>query len=109
LRSCGSRWNISSSNISNCSKPSTIPNNNIKIRWKGKGLKEKAYDENDNSIVECDTTYLRPLEVDTLLGDYRKAKKILKWKPKINIKQLAKEMVENELKELRLSSDYQKL
>jgi GDPmannose 4,6-dehydratase len=81
---------------------------NIKIRWKGKGLKEKAYDENDNSIVECDTTYLRPLEVDTLLGDYRKAKKILKWKPKINIKQLAKEMIQSELKELKVNSVYKK-
>jgi GDPmannose 4,6-dehydratase len=80
----------------------------IKIRWKGKGLKEKAYDENGNSIIECDPTYLRPLEVDTLLGDYRKAKKILKWEPRISMKQLAKEMVQNELKELRVNSDYKK-
>ena len=81
----------------------------IKIKWSGKGLNEKAYNDRGISIVECDTSYFKPLEVDTLLGDYRKAKKILGWKPKINIKQLAKEMVENELKDLRLSSDYKRL
>jgi GDPmannose 4,6-dehydratase len=81
----------------------------IKIKWSGKGLNEKAYNDKGASIVECDPSYFRPLEVDTLLGDYSKAKKILGWKPKINIKQLAKEMVENELKELRLSSDYKRL
>jgi len=81
----------------------------IKIKWSGKGLNEKAYNDRGISIIECDPTYLRPLEVDTLLGDYSKAKKILRWKPKINIKQLAKEMIENELKMLRLSSDYKRL
>ena len=81
----------------------------IKIKWSGKGLNEKAYNDRGISIIECDPAYLRPLEVDTLLGDYSKAKKILRWKPKINIKQLAKEMIENELKMLRLSSDYKRL
>jgi GDPmannose 4,6-dehydratase len=81
----------------------------IKIKWSGKGLNEKAYNDRGISIIECDPTYLRPLEVDTLLGDYSKAKKILRWKPKINIKQLAKEMIENELKILGLSSDYKRL
>jgi GDPmannose 4,6-dehydratase len=81
----------------------------MKIKWSGKGLNEKAYNDRGISIVECDPSYLRPLEVDTLLGDYSKAKKILGWTPKINIKQLAKEMIENELKVLRLSSDYKRL
>jgi len=35
--------------------------------------------------------------VDTLLGDARKARKILKWNPKINIKDLAKEMITREM------------
>ena len=51
----------------------------MKITWKGKGIKEKAYDENKKVIIECDTNYFRPLDVDTLLGDARKARKILKW------------------------------
>jgi GDPmannose 4,6-dehydratase len=73
----------------------------IKIKWKGKGLKEKAYDENNKPIIECDKAYLRPLDVNTLLGDASKAKKKLKWKPKTNIQILIKEMVEFELNILK--------
>jgi GDPmannose 4,6-dehydratase len=69
----------------------------IKIIWKGKGINEKGYDQKGNCIIECDLNYLRPLEVDTLLGDARKARKILKWNPKINIKDLAKEMITREM------------
>ena len=70
----------------------------MKIRWKGKGINEKAYDKNDKLIVECSKKYYRPTEVDTLLGNSSKAKRLLKWKPKVSIKQLAKEMVEEDLK-----------
>jgi GDPmannose 4,6-dehydratase len=69
----------------------------IKIIWKGKGINEKGYDQKGNCIIECDSSYFRPLEVDTLLGDARKARKILKWNPKINIKDLAKEMILKEM------------
>tara|TARA_B110000014_G_C20088892_1_gene569848 strand:+ start:144 stop:1181 length:1038 start_codon:yes stop_codon:yes gene_type:complete len=72
----------------------------IKLKWKGKGLNEKAYDENNKSIVECDKNYFRPLDVNTLLGDSSKARKELKWKPKIDINMLIDEMVENELKHI---------
>ena len=70
---------------------------NMKISWRGKGIKEKAYDKNNNIIIECNKKYFRPSEVQTLLGNPLKAKKILKWQPKISIKQLAKEMVQNDL------------
>ena len=70
----------------------------MKIKWKGKGLKEKAYDKYNKPIVECDINYFRPLDVNTLLGDSTKAKKELKWKPKIDISMLIDEMIENELK-----------
>jgi GDPmannose 4,6-dehydratase len=70
----------------------------IKIIWKGKGLKEKGYDQNNKVIVECDKNYLRPLEVNTLLGDARKARSKLKWKPNYNLKQLIQEMIEEEIK-----------
>lgn len=69
----------------------------IKIIWKGKGINEKGYDQKGNCIIECDSNYLRPLEVDTLLGDAKKARKILKWNPKINIKDIAKEMISREM------------
>ena len=70
----------------------------IKFSWKGKGINTKCYDNNGNCIIECDKAYFRPLEVDTLLGDSSKARKILKWKPKTRIKELVKEMVRVELK-----------
>ena len=70
----------------------------IKFSWRGKGINAKCYDNNGNCIIECDKAYFRPLEVDTLLGDSSKARKILKWKPKTNIKKLVKEMVKVELK-----------
>jgi GDPmannose 4,6-dehydratase len=73
---------------------------NIKYYWKGKGIKEKCYDDKDNCIIECDREYYRPLEVDTLLGDSSKARKELNWKPKYNINSLVKEMVKMELKNL---------
>ena len=70
----------------------------IKHSWKGKGINSKCYDHKDRCIIECDKEYYRPLEVDTLLGDSRKARKELNWRPKTNINRLVKEMVNNELK-----------
>ena len=55
------------------------------------GLNYKKY-------VKFNKTLLRPAEVDTLKANYNKAKKILKWKPKINFTQLVKEMVKEDLK-----------
>jgi len=69
---------------------------NLKIKWRGKGLNETAVDENGNTIVMVHKKYFRPLEVDYLKGDASKAKKILKWKPKISLDQLIKEMVKYE-------------
>ena len=72
----------------------------IKIYWRGKGLKEKGFNSNGKVIVDCSKQYFRPAEVETLLGDAKKARKILNWKPKISIKKLVKEMVEQDLKNL---------
>ena len=69
----------------------------IKNYWKGKGINTKCYDKNGNCIIECDKIYYRPLEVDTLLGNPKKAKKELNWTPRYNIKKLVKEMVESEV------------
>ena len=69
----------------------------IKVTWKGKGLNEKGYDENKNCIIKVDKRYFRPLEVQNLRGNYSKAKKILNWKPKRNLTQLIKEMIDYEL------------
>ena len=72
----------------------------ITFKWKGKGINEKCYDENGKCIVACSKEYFRPLEVDTLLGNARKAKKELKWKPKTSIRDLVSEMVNFDLKKL---------
>tara|TARA_B110001452_G_scaffold185303_1_gene155854 strand:+ start:952 stop:1995 length:1044 start_codon:yes stop_codon:yes gene_type:complete len=72
----------------------------ISFKWKGKGINEKCFDQNGKCIVACDKEYFRPLEVDTLLGDSRKARRELKWKPKISIQDLVNEMVNFDLKKL---------
>ncbi len=76
-----------------------LKNLNMKYKWKGKGFNSKCY-FNNKLIVECDKEYYRPLEVDTLLGDSRKAKKELNWRPKTNIKELINEMVKSELRNI---------
>jgi len=74
---------------------------NMKIIWRGKGINEKGYDKKGKIIIECKKKYFRPLDVQSLLGDSSKAKKLLKWKPKYNIKLLVQEMVSEELKNLK--------
>ena len=69
----------------------------MKIKWKGKGINEKAYDKNHNCIIQIDKRYFRPLEVHNLKGNFSKAKKILKWKPKKTLNQLVEEMIKYEL------------
>jgi len=65
--------------------------------WEGKGLKEKGIDKNTGKVlIEIDERYFRPAEVDFLLGDASKAKKILGWEPKIKFKELVKIMCEAE-------------
>jgi GDPmannose 4,6-dehydratase len=73
----------------------------IKIFWKGKGINEKGY-FNNKVIISIDKKYLRPTEVDSLLGNSKKAKKQLNWKPHYNIYSLVKEMVHEELKKLNV-------
>jgi len=72
----------------------------LKILWKGKALNEKAYNEKGIPIIECDKNYFRPLDVNTLLGDAKKARKILKWKPRENLNSLIDEMIKSEYKNI---------
>jgi GDPmannose 4,6-dehydratase len=84
----------------------------IVISWKGKGLKEIGYIKDIKNkkftkiqkkqiIVQIDKKYFRPSEVDYLLGDSSKAKKLLGWKPKINLKQLIKLMLDEDMKNIK--------
>jgi len=73
----------------------------MKITWKGNGVKTRGYDQKGNCIIECDKKYFRPTEVDILIGNANKAKRILKWKSKITIDELIKDMVDSDLKKLK--------
>ena len=71
----------------------------IDLMWKGKGIKEKGIDRKTGKvIIEIDPKYFRPTEVDILIGDSTKARKILGWSPKITFKKLIKEMIEEDIK-----------
>jgi GDPmannose 4,6-dehydratase len=68
------------------------------IKWKGKGVSEKGVDAKTGKVlVEIDPRYFRPTEVDLLLGDPSKARKILGWKHKTSFKTMVKEMVAADL------------
>jgi len=71
----------------------------INIRWDGKGIHEKGYDDSGNVLVEVDPRYFRPTEVETLLGDPTKAKEKLGWQPKVTFRELVSEMVREDLKD----------
>ena len=67
------------------------------IEWSGEGMDEIGVDKNTNkTIVSVNERYFRPAEVERLLGDATKAKKVLGWEPKTSFDQLVKEMCENE-------------
>ena len=71
----------------------------LKIEWKGKGINESGFINGKKRII-IDKNYFRPTEVESLLGNSKKARKELNWKPKYNIKSLIKDMVVEELKKL---------
>jgi GDPmannose 4,6-dehydratase len=74
----------------------------IKIAWRGKGLKEIGYNKKNGEIlIKVDPIYFRPTEINELRGDYTKAKKELGWKPKTSFKDLVKEMIISDLKEIK--------
>ncbi len=74
----------------------------ITIAWKGAGVNEVGYDiKTGTQLVFVDPIYFRPAEVDLLIADATKAKKVLGWQPKITLDELVKEMIEHEFKELK--------
>ncbi|MGI0133849.1 MAG: GDP-mannose 4,6-dehydratase [Candidatus Micrarchaeaceae archaeon] len=70
----------------------------IDIEWSGSGVDEQGIDRNTGkTLVSVDPRYFRPTEVETLLGDPSKAKKLLGWESKVGFDQLVKEMIANDL------------
>ncbi|MDD2435012.1 MAG: GDP-mannose 4,6-dehydratase [Bacilli bacterium] len=72
----------------------------IELEWQGEGMEEKGIDKSNGKIlVEVDPKYFRPAEVEQLLGDPTKAKKLLGWNPtKTSFKELVKIMVQSDIK-----------
>jgi GDPmannose 4,6-dehydratase len=84
----------------------------VTLRFEGQGVDERAYVariDGDRApalkpgdcIVAVDPRYFRPAEVDTLLGDPRKAMEKLGWVPEISAQQMCAEMVTEDLKAAR--------
>ncbi|MBW6440677.1 GDP-mannose 4,6-dehydratase [Patescibacteria group bacterium] len=72
----------------------------INLIWSGCGINEKGIDKNTgNTIIEIDSEYFRPAEVDLLVGDPSKAKKELNWEPQVKFQELVKLMIKNDYKE----------
>jgi len=72
----------------------------IEVRWEGAGAQEKGFDvATGRCIVAVDPRYFRPTEVDTLLGDPRKAREKLGWEPRTSFSELVREMMREDLKE----------
>jgi GDPmannose 4,6-dehydratase len=77
----------------------------LKLEWRGKGVREtgrvlrpgRTALRPGATVVRIDPRYFRPAEVETLLGDARKARRQLGWKPRITFKQLVAEMMREDL------------
>jgi GDPmannose 4,6-dehydratase len=69
------------------------------IEWQGAGGHEKGIEvKSGRVLIEIDPKYLRPTEVDLLLGDAAKAKRILGWEPKTDLDALIDMMVAADLR-----------
>ncbi|MBQ9702449.1 MAG: GDP-mannose 4,6-dehydratase, partial [Bacteroidales bacterium] len=75
----------------------------IELRWEGEGVNEKGIDvATGRVLVEVDPKYFRPAEVDQLLGDPSKAKRVLGWNPqKTSFEELVKIMVQHDMRKVR--------
>jgi GDPmannose 4,6-dehydratase len=74
----------------------------VELEWRGKGSSEVGVDVGTNQkLVEVDSKYYRPAEVDVLVGDYSKAKRMLGWEPKTTLDDLISLMVESDLADIK--------
>jgi GDPmannose 4,6-dehydratase len=75
-----------------------------KIEWSGTGLEEKGIDQKSGRvIVEVSKEYYRPAEVDILVGNAEKARRVLKWEPRYDFHQIVELMIKEDLKRIRES------
>jgi GDPmannose 4,6-dehydratase len=67
------------------------------LTWEGSGVDQKARNAVGKVVVAVDPHYFRPTEVESLLGDPSKAKRLLGWTPKISFQELVAEMAREDL------------
>ena len=73
----------------------------MNIIWKGTGVNEKGIEkETGKIIIDINSKFFRPSEVDFLKGNYKKARKHLKWKPNISTDELIEDMINFELSKI---------
>ena len=72
------------------------------IEWRGEGIDEKGFDAASGKVlVEVDSRYFRPTEVNKLLGDPGKAWQRLGWKHRTSFRDLVREMVEADIESMK--------
>ncbi|CAN7361204.1 GDP-mannose 4,6-dehydratase [Rhizobium sp. LjRoot254] len=77
----------------------------INLEWRGTGVDEKGYDMlSGNTVVEIDPRYFRPTEVELLIGDPSKAHQKLGWKHDTSVRDLCREMVNEDLKVMQTAT-----
>lgn len=70
----------------------------VEVEWRGEGMDEVGFNKSTGSVVvRIDQQYIRPAEVDLLLGDPLKAKAMLGWSHTTSFPDLVREMVEADL------------
>ena len=74
----------------------------INIRFVGQGLNERVVDENGKIWIKINKKFIRPKDINILLGNPSLAKKIIKWKNKTSFKDLAIEMMKEDLRKVSL-------
>lgn len=72
--------------------------NGMQVRWEGTGIDEKGYDrETGKLLVRVNPDWIRPTDVDNLLGDPTKAREVLGWNPqKTSYEELVRIMAEHD-------------
>lgn len=73
------------------------------ISWHGEGADEVGRDQSERIVVRVDPRYFRPTEVDALVGDASKARRILGWQHETRFEDMVREMMKADLEEARRS------
>jgi GDPmannose 4,6-dehydratase len=75
------------------------------IEWRGADEDEVGVGPDGQTLIQVDPRYFRPAEVDLLLGDPSKARRVLGWEPTVGLKELARMMVEGDLRLAQAESE----